>query len=177
MLVPVRSPALGTALWASSPALPCPLQGTPWRQKEPQLGLRRGPTTNPPGPKENRASVRTVKIHLEVWGLFVCLFFQSFCYRCFPAATLVHSCTNHLWAVTVTTQVFLHLEAMFSLFFESCPVGTAWSTLEGTLGEKKSLLPVSFPSLFAVTLDYVFQKLDLAQGHNVLFFFFFVLAG
>lgn len=75
----------------------------------------------------------------------------------------VGSHSHHLGILTS------HPEPMFSLVFETCHVRTAWSILEATLGQKKSLLPVSFPSLFAVILDCVFHKVDLAQGHNVLF--------
>lgn len=101
---------------------------------------------------------------------FVLFCFPTRCYSCFPAERLVQSCTKHLWAVTVTTQVFLpHPESMLTFFFfENCHVITAWSRLEAAPG-KQCFPPVSFPSRLAIILDCVFHKVDLAQGQKVLF--------
>lgn len=88
-----------------------------------------------------QGSVMTVKINLEVWGFFIWWWF--FCLSLVFSKFLLFSSSNthsNLHKPPVGSHschsgiLISHLEPMFSLFFESCHVRTAWSTLEAPQG-------------------------------------------
>lgn len=142
------SKAPSTGHWAMSQpwaAQLCPVSHrASWRQKEPQLDLRRGPSISLSGPRKQGFSENSED--LEVWGLlglafvfwdfffckFLLLLFSSRGTRSKLHKPPVGSHSHHLGILTA------HPESMFSLVFETCHVRTAWSILEATLGKKKS---------------------------------------